>query len=284
MNTLAVLALWRNSESYIHRTLEILNELSKEYSTEFFFYENDSTDNTRQILSNWISDREGIFMYEDIKAPKFGSVSSIDRFILMSYYRNKLKQLATKTTKKISLLIDSDVIFNNKDVNELYNGLFINNAAMCVANTRQPQIPDLVTHKQDGFYDVIAIRDKFGNAGIFFSDCPLVIEEDRQDWINNRPIRIMSGFSGLSTIKTDVLHRCNWSTNNHVEHINFCYEVAKYGPIYIIPNSRPKVEIDPQLITNNIDRWKTIAQQQRQDLSNISQIYSTSLSTNLSFI
>lgn len=283
MRQLAVLALWRNSMSYINRTLNILDQLSQEYDTEFFFYENDSNDDTRQVLLDWMSGKKGKFIYEDIKAPKFGSVSSVDRFVLMSYYRNKLNQLSRETTKEISLLIDSDVIFNNYDVNELYNNLLDKNAAMCVANIRQPQIPDLITYKNDSFYDVIAIKDKFGNPGIFFSDCPLILEEDRQNWRDNKSIRIMSGFSGLSTIKNDILHRCNWSTNGQVEHINFCYEVSEYGPIYIIPKSKPIVEVDPQLITNNIDRWKKIAQQQSEQLSTISQIYSTSLSENISF-
>ena len=44
---ISVYALWRDSESHIHRTLNQLEDLEKlGFDFEYFFYENDSKDNT----------------------------------------------------------------------------------------------------------------------------------------------------------------------------------------------------------------------------------------------
>ena len=60
---ISVFSLWRDSESYIYRSLkqlESIEEQNQDIEFSYFFYENDSTDNTASILSSWISTRKDL--------------------------------------------------------------------------------------------------------------------------------------------------------------------------------------------------------------------------------
>jgi len=63
----SVFSLWRDSESYIQRTLKQLESLEQnnpEILFSYFFYENDSVDNTVSILQDWLKLRSGKFLSE----------------------------------------------------------------------------------------------------------------------------------------------------------------------------------------------------------------------------
>jgi len=278
--TISIFGLWRDSESHINNTLTSLDNLilDNKYNYEFYFYENDSKDNTRSILLDWLKDKTGELVYEDINAPKFGSVSSVERLLLLSYYRNKLNNLSSKARGELSLLIDTDIIFDNNDIYILincYRSIDDKSCCMVLANTRQYQISDLMYETtQDSFYDVFALRDKYGNNCVYFTDCPLILNEDRKLWLSNKPVKIMSGFSGMSLIKTEVLRKCSWSTNGNSEHVNFCYEVNRYGSIYVVPECRPKTKVD--LSSISLDACKNIAKSQADFIQKVNQVYELS--------
>ena len=60
------------------------------------FFENDSQDNTAQILEEWLKDRVGFVVAETINAPKWGSVSSLDRVRYQARYRNSALALLNR--------------------------------------------------------------------------------------------------------------------------------------------------------------------------------------------
>jgi hypothetical protein len=280
---ISVIGLWRNSLSHIHNTLTTLNNLCELGSFDFYFYENDSTDQTKDILDDWIKIKSGFLLTENIGSPQFGSVPNIERLVLLSYYRNKAKQLIKNSNSKYTLLIDTDIIFNNKNLLDLYNFMEANdNCCMSVANTRQYQIEDLMESKTtDSFYDVFALRDSLNNNGLYFTDCPLILSSDRELWKKNLAIKIMSGFGGFSLIRTEILRQEEviWSTCGHSEHVNFCYTLAKYGDIYLLPYCKPKTEI--VLSSINMDACKQIAQKQKQYLESINYLHDLSISKNI---
>ena len=52
-DTIAVYALWRDSQSHIQRTLNQFEDLeSLDFNFEYYFYENDSKDDTVLILKD----------------------------------------------------------------------------------------------------------------------------------------------------------------------------------------------------------------------------------------
>jgi hypothetical protein len=277
---ISVIGLWRNSEKHIYRTLRSLDDLSTLGDFSFYFYENDSEDKTLEIINSWIKNKSGSIISEKLNTPQFGSVSLVERLVLMAYYRNKAKTLIKNIDSEYTLLIDTDIIFTNQNFIILYEFITnVKNCAMVVANTRQNQIEDLMTNEtQNSFYDVSAFRDYFGNNGLYFTDCPFLLDSDRQLWKQNSAIKIMSGFSGFALIKTDILKRpdCYWSTCGHIEHVNFCYSVSRYGDIYILPSCTPKTDIDLSKI--NIDACKSIAKNQLNQIEQINKAYNISTS------
>ena len=78
--TIAVISLWRDSQTYIHTSLNQLrfqeDELGNDYSFFYSFYENDSVDDTSKILKEWLEDRQGILLTEKLNHPKWESVRS----------------------------------------------------------------------------------------------------------------------------------------------------------------------------------------------------------------
>ena len=74
----SVFCIWRDSEKTIDRTLKQLESLEslQNYEFSYYFYENDSEDNTKSVLGNWLIDRSGSFLSEKLSAKKFGSVAT----------------------------------------------------------------------------------------------------------------------------------------------------------------------------------------------------------------
>lgn len=278
---ISVLGLFRDSEEFINQTLSSLDNLSKLGDFDFYFYENDSIDNTKNILSNWFCSKKGKLINETLNTPKFGSVPDITRLVLLSHYRNKIKSFVKKSDSKYSLLIDTDVFFTEENFFSLYAFLEKNPyAVMAVSNTRQNQVPDLLYNKtSDSFHDAFTLRDEFNNSGLYFTDCPFVLEKHRDQWSNNTPIRIQSGFGGFSLVRTHLLKKeeCYWSTCGNCEHVNFCYSISKFGSIYLLPYCKPITPIDPKII--DIKNWTKNSQQQVNYIKNINYIYQKSLNS-----
>lgn len=277
---ISVYGLWRDSSKYMDNTLLSLDRLSKIPNTKFsfYFYENDSIDDTRQKLLEWCGTNENkTFIYDDLGSPKFNSTPDVERLILLSFYRNKFNSFFSKDTSDYSLLLDTDIIFDNSHFELLLNSIKSLNAAAVVANTRN-NVPDLMLGQtRDSFYDVFCLRDKFFNKGLYFTDCPLVLLEDRKAWENNEPVEILSGFSGFFLAKTELLAKCKWSTCSDSEHINFCLQLHKYGGIYLIPNCKPRTFIDTSSL--NKESCINIAEEQIGRINYINQIFYSSLQT-----
>ena len=89
---IAVIALWRDSSKYLSDTLRQLEQQEKILSTKyrFFysFYENDSEDNTPELLSQWIDRHDGVLQSEKRGDPRWKSIPSRARTKLMAEYRN----------------------------------------------------------------------------------------------------------------------------------------------------------------------------------------------------
>ena len=113
---LSVISLFRNSEKFLERLFTKLETIEKDYEVEYFFYENDSKDDTRKLITEWMEGRKGQFIYEDINTPTFGHTIEVERMKLMTQYRNKILGAAKPMDSDYTLLIDSDVDFSSRIV------------------------------------------------------------------------------------------------------------------------------------------------------------------------
>jgi hypothetical protein len=258
-HTVSVVGLWRDSQDHIERTLKCLEDIEGDADFSYYFYENDSTDGTKNRLKDWLSSRKGELLSETVGLPKFGSVMEIKRLMLLACYRNKCASQLKDVDTQYTLMIDTDIEFTKKDFLALLSKMTELDCVMTVANTRQPQVKDLVTHlSEDSFYDVGCLKDKYFNRGTFFADCPLLLKEDIEDWYAGNPVKISSGFSGFSLVKTEALKKCKWSTNGEIEHVNLCSELREFGDIYIIRECQPKSYFDESVI--DVSPFPEIAQ------------------------
>ncbi len=94
---ITVFSLWRDSEPYIDKALsdiEALEANNKEVEFEYYFYENDSKDNTKKILESFFQNRQGKLVCENLNAVKFGSTIEPQRMRSMATYRNKILHTA----------------------------------------------------------------------------------------------------------------------------------------------------------------------------------------------
>lgn len=261
----SVFCIWRDAEEHIHRTLKQLEDIESfdSYDFSYYFYENDSVDNTADILKNWLKSRKGGFVSEKLSAPKFSSTPEIERMKFLCECRNKCKALAGGNESKYSLLIDGDIEFSKE--NFLMSICDIGTlpfASMVTPNVRQ-NIPDLTFEGSlDSYYDVYPFRDRHGNEGIYFSDCPSYNQEDQLNWRLGMPIRCLSAFGGFALLKSNDFNKVNWSADVHCDHVNMCFDLGLYGNIYC--NPRNKVYTTADLLSINLEACSKIAKQQKQ--------------------
>lgn len=252
--TVSVFCLWRDSESYIHNTLKQLEDLESisDFEFSFYFYENDSKDSTVFILQNWIKSRRGSFSSERLDAKKFGRVKDPARMHFLCKCRNKCKALAGDNQSDYSLIIDSDIKFNKENFLIQLDVLNKNpDAVMITPNVRQ-SIPDYTFGlSTDSYYDVYPFRDKHGNSGMYFSDCPSLKADDQFKWKLGLPIRCLSAFGGFALLLSSAFNKVNWSADIHCDHVNMCFDLGAYGNIYCAPKSLVFVDVGIDQINVN---------------------------------
>ena len=261
-DTIAVYALWRDSQSHIQRTLNQFEDLeSLDFDFEYYFYENDSKDDTVLILKDWLKNRKHKFKHENIGAKKFGRVINKERMQFLCECRNKCKDLLKETTAKFTILVDSDTIFNKENLQKHLESIkTLPNCVLSTPNIRQ-NIPDFMTEKtHDSYYDVYPFIDISLKTGLYFTDCPSRRYEDKLNWFVGKPIEVFSAFGGFALVKTEILKKVKWSTDGKCDHVNFCKEINKYGSIYLDPQNKVNVDID--LSQYDLNDMKKTAKQQ----------------------
>ena len=243
----SVFSIWRDSAKDIRQTLKQLEDLEslQRFDFSYYFYENDSKDNTVEILNEWLSSRSGELKSESLNAEKFGSTPDPKRMKFLVSCRNKCKDLAKDNDSHYSLIFDSDVKFNKENFElQLQTLNTLESAVMVTANCRQ-NISDLTFgYSTDSYYDVYAFRDRCGSNGMFFSDCPSYKRDDQFDWKISKPIITMSSFGGFALLRSEVFNKVKWSADFHCDHVNMCFDISRFGNIYCDPKSKVYVNID----------------------------------------
>jgi len=265
---LTVISLFRDSEKFLNKMFSKLETIENEWDTEYFFYENDSKDNTREVIQEWMEERRGQFIYEDINTPSFGHVTDKARMDLMVQYRNKILNAAKPLESDYTLLIDSDVEFSNRIVDD-YLPFFKDGVVMCTPNIKQ-NINCVMGEPQElSYYDSYALRDIKNNKGMLLSSNPFWEKKDRKLWKDKKPVKVNSAFGGVAMIKSEILNEVEWKTMGGCEHWMFCEKVRTYGDIIVIPTIEAYTEVtpwtpDPRLIEIQrrllSDPWARLAQ------------------------
>lgn len=121
---IAIVGLARNIDVVLSNSLKILDDLSLNFKNyQFVIYENDSIDNTKQILLNWSNNNlKKHIISENLGANHpTNSVKDSLRTLALSSYRNKCKNYIKDNLSNIDYVIVCDLDFCGFDKNSIFN-------------------------------------------------------------------------------------------------------------------------------------------------------------------
>jgi GT2 family glycosyltransferase len=238
--TLAVISLWRNSESYIERSLSQFDQMHKHLKKQgihivYGFFENDSTDSTAQILQAWLRTKFGFVISETIGAPKWGSVPSLKRVKYQARYRNiVLDYLNNHYSYDYLLIADSDVYWEPSLIKGMISRLDENASWGMVSPNTLQNVKDYVEEtERESYYDSWSLVDSAGQQCLTFAANPFLQKEDRENWENKTPVRCNSAFGSIAMTKAEAMEDVEWDVIDGVEHWEFCRGIRDNGYLVI---------------------------------------------------
>ena len=245
--TIAVLAIWRDNEETLPRSLKQLESLEKKFTKryDFFysFYENDSKDNTLYILRKWLKARKGFIKGEKLNRRKYNYEKSINRTEYLAAYRNKCLSNLKEINHEFLLIVDSEIIFSDSEVQQMiYSLITFEDFGMITPNTVQNVHDHLEYNHKETYFDSWALIDQQNNGGLTFAANPFLTHLDRNKWDNFEPVFVKSAFGGLALVRSSIIKTGNfrWNGKNGCEH----WSLGNF-----INNSGYKVVVDRKIKT-----------------------------------
>jgi hypothetical protein len=236
---LAVLSLWRDSERYLTRSLNQFEAMEEELQecnirVIYSFFENDSKDETPTKLLSWLKGRKGILQSERIDAPRWGSVSSLDRVRYQARYRNMaLAPLNTYYNFDYLLVADSDVYWDPELITGMIDRLDANPSWGMISPNTVQNVRDFVEDtERKSYFDSWSLKDLDDDQCLTFAANPFLRPEDREAWDNDQPVSCNSAFGSIAMVKADALDcedGVEWAVIDGVEHWEFCAGVRSNG-------------------------------------------------------
>lgn len=241
---ISIFSLFRDSEPHLSRCLDQLKEVESSTDVDFsyFFYENDSTDDTEKILRSWGKSRSFNLSCEKLNAPKYGSTLDPQRMILMSDIRNRMKNLDAEFDSDYSVIFDSDVSFDSNIINDFLNCKDLD-FSMLTSNIRQNVPCKMGSNSEDSYYDSSILFDMDGTQCMTWSDNPFYRDGDIKLFNESKPVKVKRAFGSFAFLKSKAFKECEWKSQGESEHWSFCDRLRSIAPIYLIPSIRPFVEV-----------------------------------------
>jgi hypothetical protein len=117
---ITILSLVRDCDHVLSRNIETICSFLSNYclSYKILFLENDSSDNTKQILHDTKNNNIEIFSF-NFNREKFGSIKSYERIKALAEYRNFLKEKVLSINSDYVIVLDFD--FQDISINGLLN-------------------------------------------------------------------------------------------------------------------------------------------------------------------
>jgi hypothetical protein len=235
---ITILSLVRDCDTVLSRNIETISSFLSDYCKDYkiLFFENDSSDNTKNILNTINNNNIDIFSY-NFDRPKFGPVKSHDRIKALSEYRNLLKEKATDTKSDYVIVLDFD--FKDISTNGLLNSFgWINDVptikAMAGNSFEYKLFNNNSNSKNLWNYDSWAYR------GSWWKDWHLMkgITENNIDpmlwfgfWIlprGSQPVSVNSAFGGCCIYESKYyLDQDIKYSDNDCEHVTLHYNLYK---------------------------------------------------------
>ena len=271
MIKISVILAIRDGEKYIEflnnvfDKIEGLNQNQKQnnYEYEYFIYENNSTDNTKEKIKEFYkkNERKGKYFLETVDNSTVKTGINFERGAHMANIRNKLKDFHGQLVSDYVLLLDCDAVFTANTIEQLINTMndkIAMTSPFCIHWI--PFLYDKYVH----YYDTFAVITKEGLSyknnynTCLFKSCKRCINfrkkaniliDEQHLFSSNQLIEVKSAFGSISLVKTNVYNNVKWEPTI-CEHHSFCEQVNKYGSIVINPHIKT-FTTDPTLTNYN---------------------------------
>jgi glycosyltransferase involved in cell wall biosynthesis len=247
---LSILCMFRNNQKYLENFFfKMVDDFEKMYDVNFHFFiiENNSTDNTKQLLKDFFnkkSKKSKLLLFNLKKDYKnIGDGRNYDRLKNLAKIRNKLIDNIIPLDSKWSVFIDSNIYFKPEILSELFAiKPSENNIGMLSPYSQQLLIPEvhkvpeptLVGH----FYDTFSFFNT-DNKTFWpycgFKKCKICKRndvEDREAEEEKDITDVKCVFGGFSIIENEILNnpKIRWDTVSYdvkkteslCEHYLFC--------------------------------------------------------------
>ena len=261
-----ILLICRNNEIYFNTLFpKILNEL-KDFDYRLFIYENNSIDNTKNILKKISSIHKNIFIKIE------NSVIVSNRYINICKARNKMLdfyKLHVNDKYKNVIMLDTNIFFTKNTILSLFKYKdLIKEGVIFLPFTRY-----LINNnynekdKQQYYYDLLALN--YGDYFMSINSDKLTFDELKFRLVNkykkiengkvsydnkiisNNVLEIESGSGGFMLLDRDLLLRYGWHLvkskrirNNKIlpnticEHWDLCTNFKNHGKIILIRDAK----------------------------------------------
>jgi hypothetical protein len=246
MNNIIITGICRNVEPHLLRVIPLIDELKLQFDNyKIIIVENDSTDNTRQILDNWAYEDDNIILR------CFDNLSK-DRMTIIPFCRNiyieeikKLNMNSDKNFYPYTFIFDMDDIMTT-----------VKNIKSCIHRMQQNlQIGSLCCMRKNNYWDIFSLRDEICNYDCWdkvrwsLTNEKLTWNDAVEKYVNTHVYRlnnktsqlyeVNAAFGGAALYRTDLLIQCKYigylpNGKDICEHISVCNDIRNLGyKIYI---------------------------------------------------
>jgi len=223
-----IAAILHNNAAYLHTTLKLVDLIGNLFETYHVgFYENDSTDGTAEILSQWGKDHPNAanihIVSEVLKvqgAISFGGINE-KRFSLLANYRNKYISMIETYAPDVDyvLMLDMDLFDTTLDafLSSFTPRALAKNWAAAGAN-------GIYNHRL--YYDTLAFRNaEFPDTRIGRTrKLAQAVYRPDSEWI---PVDSM--FGGMVVYRAECMRGCRYLQDGDCEHVSFYKCMAQKG-------------------------------------------------------
>lgn len=208
--TIACVGLARDiGDQLLNSVDKVLSLQSHVNKLDIVVIENDSTDNTKSVLSE-LKHKHDNFTYisQDYGLPKFGQVKDKERTQALSDQRNKYISYLNDKDYDYTIVLDFDFLdFSKNGIFNSFGWLSESNIdAMCGISLRNQHVLSS-NYKNYWNYDCWAFRQNWWHdTQSYINDCnPMLWFGFWIPPIGSPPIRVNSGFGGMCIYQTDQL-------------------------------------------------------------------------------
>ena len=237
VSSISIVLLARNNSAYLPKLFPMLIDLENTYEVKFnyIFIENGSTDNTLELLRDFIINRDGTVT----TIGNSFKLDSLPRTVKMATLRNYAKTFVP-TQSDWTILIDTNIYFQKELLEKLFKHQLTekNIGMLCAFGTEV--LPDEKSGNwftQHHYYDTFAfvnLEKKLFWPHCIFNSCAKCQNTSDQKIVAAELINVHSAFGGLSLIKTDLVKdpRIMWQAFQQdqtwlCEHIGFCQNLQE---------------------------------------------------------